>query len=303
MTKIKDLKQGVNSIALLVMAVEGKTTKTQKSYVVFKLSDGETTIEAKRWDSELSVYEWLANKVVRVGLNVGTYNGTASYEVVTLMEEKTAKVSDFVLKVPVDSETMFSYLVNVPIHNPELKYIVNGLLNSNKERLMYWAAAKSIHHALYGGLLYHMYRMTQSAEKLCLVYDDVNKDLLLAGTILHDIGKLEELDVTPLGESDFSLKGRLFGHLYLGMQMVRDTATNKGSEIVMQLLHMIASHHGKIEYGAISLPATREAEILHELDMLDSRLYQYEDEYKKIEAGETSDKVFGLGCTIYKPAK
>ena len=85
--------------------------------------------------------------------------------------------------------------------------------------------------------------------------------------------------------------------------MVRDTATNKDSEIVMQLLHMIASHHGKIEYGAISLPATREAEILHELDMLDSRLYQYEDEYKKIEAGETSDKVFGLGCTVYKPAK
>lgn len=303
MTKIKDLKQGVNSIALLVMAVEGKTTKTQKSYVVFKLSDGETTIEAKRWDSELSVYEWLANKVVRVGLNVGTYNGTASYEVVTLMEEKTATVSDFVLKAQVDSETMFSYLVNVPIHNPELKYIVNGLLNSNKEKLMYWAAAKSIHHALYGGLLYHMYRMTQSAEKLCLVYDDINKDMLLAGTILHDIGKLEELDVTPLGESDFSLKGRLFGHLYLGMQMVRDTATNKDSEIVMQLLHMIASHHGKIEYGAISLPATREAEILHELDMLDSRLYQYEDEYKKIEAGETSDKVFGLGCTVYKPAK
>lgn len=148
-----------------------------------------------------------------------------------------------------------------------------------------------------------MYRMTQSAEKLCLVYDDINKDLLLAGTILHDIGKLEELDVTPLGESDFSLKGRLFGHLYLGMQMVRDTATNKDSEIVMQLLHMIASHHGKIEYGAISLPATREAEILHELDMLDSRLYQYEDEYKKIEAGETSDKVFGLGCSVYKPAK
>ena len=94
----------------------------------------------------------------------------------------------------------------------------------------------------------------------------------------------------------------MFGHLLLGVMMIEEVAKEIGTpkEIVEQLEHIIASHHGKYEYGAITLPATKEAEIVHMLDMADSRIYMYEDAYTKVEPGETSEYIKGLDKSVIK---
>ena len=143
--------------------------------------------------------------------------------------------------------------------------------------------------------------MAKASEVYTNIYE-VNGDIITAGVILHDIGKLKELDTDDLGSASFTTEGRLFGHLLLGVMMIEEVAKEIGTpnEIVEQLEHIIASHHGKYEYGAIALPATKEAEIVYMLDMADSRIYMYEEAYKKVEPGEMSDYVKGLDKSVIK---
>ena len=199
------------------------------------------------------------------------------------------------------------YDVNVP-GVPDDDYsaaaLTIRLLNSNKEAFCKSSAAHSIHHDMRGGLLYHTFRMVYNALYVSKVYTTLNLELLVCGTALHDIGKLTELDTDELGSADYSVDGRLFGHAVIGMEMVSEEA-KKGpynEEEVRQLRHMIASHHGSLEYGAITTPATPEAFILHELDMIDSRMYIFEKEMGKVDPGEMTDRIFALeNSSLYRP--
>ena len=150
---------------------------------------------------------------------------------------------------------------------------------------------------------YHMFRMAGTASYFTTLYKTVNKDILLAGVILHDIGKLEELDGTEMGTAEYSVSGHLFGHIYLGMRMVEREAERLqiDKSVTEQVLHIIASHHGQPEWGALTRPQTLEAFLVHELDMIDSRAYQYEKSAQTISPGEFTQKVFGLGTSVYRP--
>jgi 3'-5' exoribonuclease len=134
-------------------------------------------------------------------------------------------------------------------------------------------AAKSMHHAYLGGLLEHSLAVAQLVSQLCTFYGDLNRDLLVAGAILHDIGKIDEF-VYDLA-IDYSIPGRLVGHIVLGVQILEEklrSLRNFPTGEALLLQHLILSHHGDAELGAVKLPMTREAFVLHLADDLDAKM-------------------------------
>ncbi|MBN2706409.1 MAG: HD domain-containing protein [Deltaproteobacteria bacterium] len=134
-------------------------------------------------------------------------------------------------------------------------------------------AAKAMHHAWLGGLLEHTLGVARLALQVCPLYPQVDGDLVLAGALLHDIGKVEELVYER--SLDYSTPGRLLGHVMIGARMVREKASNiKGfpAETLMLLEHLMLSHHGEYEYGSPKKPKTQEAVLLNFIDDLDAKL-------------------------------
>jgi 3'-5' exoribonuclease len=139
-------------------------------------------------------------------------------------------------------------------------------------------AARNMHHAYIGGLLEHTLSMASLANHLANHYPFVNRDLLLAGTLLHDMGKVIEYDISK--SFSFSEDGRLVGHIIRAIVMVEKAATELGNfpeDSLRHLVHLIASHHGTQEWGSPVIPKTLEAILLHQLDLLDSRVYGFFD--------------------------
>ena len=142
-----------------------------------------------------------------------------------------------------------------------------------------------MHHNLYGGLVYHTSRMCSCASQIADVYQILDKELLVCGTALHDVEQDKELNTSGLGAATYSVDGRLFGHSVIGMEMIDEKSAEQTQkpdtlhdrEKVRLLKHMIASHHGTLEWGALTVPAIPETMVLHNIDMIDSRMYMYED--------------------------
>lgn len=308
MKKLSTLKPGKSEeFVLLLTAAEERTTRNNASYCVMTLSDGETKITANLWDSTFDMIELLINKVVKAMITASTYNGSVSYKIDYIFQTDEQPIADFVKKVPVSTEDMYEEILRM-IPECNLKTLVEAIYTENKDKLLYWSAAKSVHHNLYGGLLYHTYRMMKMALSVCSIYPgSLNASLLLCGCALHDIGKLQELETTPLGEATYTVSGNLLGHAVIGIEMISRAAKafeDISEEEIMLLKHLIASHHGKLEYGAVTIPAIPEAVVLNRLDDMDARIYIFEDRYSTMDEGTLSDSsVFGLdNAVIYKPS-
>ena len=177
------------------------------------------------------------------------------------------------------------------------------ILEDNKEHYMSSSAAISIHHNIKGGLLYHSYRMVKAADALCKVYSILDRELLICGAALHDIGKIWEFNTSAAGSAETAKPGVLFGHLYMGAALIKDytKGMDYSKEKVQMLIHLILSHHGTQEFGAVACPATPEAFALHNIDELDARIYMCEDHFEKLAPGEfTEKKPFGIDNRLYK---
>lgn len=308
--KFKDVQVGeTKKLYALLVKVEERETKTKSKYLNLFLSDGDSVVGAKMWDTKACDFKLPEKSLIEVVVIARSYGGSLSFEVKCYKPApESMDISEFIKVAPIPSDIMYADIVKISNENigdDGYRDIVLYLLEENKDKLMYWSAAKQVHHNIYGGLLYHIYRMLKVATgSILCVYPTINKDLLLSGLILHDIGKIEELTTDELGSAEYSAEGTLLGHALLGIEMIeranRDMGTCLSSEKLMLLKHMIASHHGKLEYGAIALPSIPEAMLLNHIDMIDASMYQYEDIQKDLHAGELSCRVFGLGCKVYK---
>lgn len=305
MMKLKDLDMGIREqVDVLLLNVEERETKTGKSYTVLTVTDGDMTVEVKKWDSVLVDYEHLKNSVVRLNVKSSMYGTDLTYDADSVLHS-AKPITEFIPKAPIDCKETFDKIMDrvSKMDNDYVKVLTEEILANHKEQLLYWSAAKGNHHALYGGLLYHMYRMMENADAQCDLYPTLDRNIMIAGTLLHDIGKLKELDTNELGVADYTRDGSLLGHAYIGMNMIQEYGTklNVPTDIVVQIQHMIAAHHGNLEWGAISVPKTMEAQMLHFLDMIDSRMYMFEDTMKTMEPNKPSNKIYGLGgVSIYK---
>ncbi len=224
--------------------------------------------------------------LVSAVVTAGVYQGSPSYTVSTLKEAPaTARIEDYIESAPLSGEEMYKCILDIlrsrlQAEGDHLLKLTERIYEDNKEKLLRWSTAKSVHHNCYGGLLYHTYRMMLAAKSLTDVYP-LTSEVLLPAVALHDIGKIEELQTDELGVADYTNEGNLLGHTLLGIVMIDDTARKlfgetpdeKTEDMLRQLKHAIAAHHGRLEWGALAVPATREAMLLHELDMIDSRVH------------------------------
>lgn len=192
------------------------------------------------------------------------------------------------------------------IEDENYRAIVKKMFDYHRVSFSKIAAAKKMHHAFPHGLLMHTMNMLSMAQKLCEVYGNVgiNKSLLYAGVICHDL--LKDMEYTQNEDGtlkDVGYEGSLLGHLYMAAAEVRFICYEL--EIYplygIQLEHLLISHHGKPEWGAVKPPMCVEAEILFQLDYLDSRIEMYREAYETMTPGSMSDdKVMGLGHKVYR---
>lgn len=309
--KIKDFSMNETaSTVLLVEKIEQCMTKNNSPYCKIQFTDGESRITSNLWSSEKKDVKMQEGQLATVTLYLKEYMERKSYEIQNYSDAPAdADIRDFIKAAPVEPEKMYDMILDIfrkyRGNNPTcISFIVEKLYDKNREKLLYWSAAKTVHHACHGGLLYHTYRMMMAAQYLGRLYK-LDMELLLAGVALHDIGKLQELETTETGSADYTPEGNMFGHAMLGIRMVEKEvfeASINGEKIsrnrVDALEHVIAAHHNELEWGAIAKPVIPEASAVHCIDKMDAYMYQYEDVRATLEPGTMSDRIFGLGACV-----
>lgn len=287
----------------IVKSVEKKTSSKGDVYLDFTLGDSSGEINAKLWRYVPAEHgEYKAQDIVKVRGTVSAYGGADQLRIErirTAYEGDKVNMEDLVRSVSYSGEEMFSELLSIAsgFDDSELKTIVTAMLSDNKDKLLYWPAAFKLHHAVRGGLLMHTLSIVRLCESVCKVYPFVDEQLLIAGAILHDISKLEEFAVGELGIAEgYTVEGNLLGHLAMGAAKVDEYANRLGisRKTSVLLQHMILSHHGEPEFGAAVRPMFIEAEILSELDLLDSRIYEMREAVSSVKPEEFSGRMWAL---------
>jgi 3'-5' exoribonuclease len=196
------------------------------------------------------------------------------------------------------------------LSNPHLRALAECFLIDDAFMGKFTKAPAGIknHHAYQGGLLEHVVTMLTAADRIADLYPEIDRDLLLAGIFLHDIGKVDELSYDrAFGYTD---EGQLLGHLVMGVEMLRDKAQRASDltgepfplELLLRLKHMIVSHHGTYEFGSPKVPMTPEAIALHHLDNLDAKIHLFTREIRDDPSRESSWTPFhtNLGRRLFK---
>lgn len=267
----------------LVKTSEVKMTTKNQPYLDMTLTDKSGEINAKLWDYKGEAFE--PYSLVKVRGTLSSYNDADQLRIEKIRlvnEDDHINIEDYVPSAEYSGEAMIEEIVGIinEFENEDLRTLVYTIIEKNYEDLVYWPAAKSNHHAIRGGLLMHTLSILRIAEGICKVYSFVNKDLLYTGIILHDIAKLEELNVSSIGvASEYTPRGTLIGHLVGGAIMVDRIGRELGipDDTLTLVEHMLISHHGQAEWGAAKVPMFIEAEILAQLDVLDARMYEYKE--------------------------
>ena len=287
----------------LVKSCDKKSAKNGTFYLDILLSDNEGDVYAKMWDYREDVVPMpVVNSVIKFRGSLQQYNGNDQLIIQRIRPtdvNDNINMADFVKSADCDGSEMLDVIVRLvaSFNDEEIKNVVLSMLSDNKEQLLTFPAAEKLHHAMTGGLLYHTLSIVRLAECVCSIYPSIDRELLLAGAILHDIAKLREYSLSPAGTVDgHTLEGMLLGHLVMGAEDVGRKCDELGvtPEKKYLLQHMLISHHGKLEFGAAVRPAFIEAEILSQLDLLDANIYVMADAVKDVEQGVFSGRLWML---------
>lgn len=309
--RINQFQQGIRIDGIyLLKSMDYKTTNSNnKKYMDLYLCDKTGEINAKLWEirDEENLQE---NSLAHVTGTVLLWQGSLQLKIEsikTLENVEDINIEDFVQCAPYNSEDMLNKVQEYisTMNNEDLKNITTYFIEENKEKLLYYPAAKKNHHAIRGGLLYHMTTMLDGGKALSNIYSFLNKELLYAGIILHDICKMDEMDSNSLGfVKDYTIEGQLLGHISLGVGKIEYAGESLGisKEIIMVLKHMVLSHHYEPDYGSPIKPMIPEAEMLHYLDIMDARMYDMEKALRDVNRGEFSERIWSLeNRKVYKP--
>lgn len=287
----------------LIKSLDKKTSSKGDAYLDMTLSDAQGEINAKLWRYREEVTgAFSVNELVKIRGVIAPYNGVDQLKIERIrhvVPEDGVRVSDFVKTADYSGEQMYNELYGIAdaFSDEDLKKIVTAILRDNRLALLYWPAAFKLHHAIRGGLLLHTLSIVRLAEAAVSIYPFLDRELLLSGAILHDIAKIGEFTVAETGiATGYSVEGNLIGHLAMGAMVIRQYAEklqiDKDTEILLE--HMVLSHHGEPEFGAAVRPMFMEAEILSELDMMDSRVYEMREAVSAAKPQEFSARVWAM---------
>lgn len=296
--QIKDLKvKEVTTLTVMIKSVNVGRTTAQKPYLKFEFVDQTGSVFANKWSvkpDELEAFE--AGQVVTVKGLVQLYNAQKqiNIESVTIVEGEV-DYSQYVESSKFEQDTLKSSITSfLEEMNPGYyQEILQYFLNKYEDVFYIHPAASRMHHAFMSGLAQHVYEMLKMGSAYCDLYPIVNRDLLYAGIILHDMGKLFEMSYENCIKTEYTLEGLMIGHINMMVSMI-DEASKKlgyGGEEVLFLKHMIISHHGKLEWGSPKEPMIIEAELLHYLDVVSAKMTAIEVALRHCEKGQMSDRI------------
>jgi len=313
MKKISEMKKGDRVEGFyIIKSVDTKVSNNSNTnkYLDFNLGDASGDINAKLWECNEEIENTFKQSIlVKIKGTVNEWRGKLQLkiEMIKLTEEKDeVNICDYVAVAPYSPEEMYDDILNYlsKIENTDIQNIVTCILSNNEVKLMHYPAAKSNHHAIRSGLLYHTTTMLKAGEKLSELYTFLNTDLLYAGIILHDIGKIYEMNASELGiVSEYSVEGQLLGHIVQGIKMIETASieVKADKEVSMLLQHMVLAHHYEAEYGSPKKPMIPEAEMLHHLDIMDARMYDMNKALGNTKDGKFSERIRSLdNINVYK---
>ncbi len=277
---VRDLSPGDTVLQLFeVRGKELRKTKTGSDYVDLTIGDATGALPGKMWSEALRKWgqDFNPGDFVKIEGRVDTFRDQMQLVIGKIRTVLPTEIEDLRLLVrsaEEDPETLFQRLRELAqgLAPRELAELVGEILDRNEEDLKAYPAAALIHHAYRGGLIEHTVSVCAKVEAVLDVTPNIDRDIAVAGAILHDIGKLRELK--PVGGGR-TREGRLIGHVILGVNMVREVALEMGiadQGPVRELEHILLSHHGETQFGAPVRPMTREALLVHFIDNLDSKL-------------------------------
>ena len=296
----------------LCTSKEVRTGRSGADFLILTLQDVSAQVTAKLFD-EIARFgaQFDAGEFVRVEGKASVYNGqlqliVSSIRRVYVEQDRREgfREDECVLSAPRPVDEMWTELTARvgAMKEGHLRVLVSRILADHEAQLREWPAAQSIHHAYRGGFLEHIVKMAEVSEPLSRAYG-ADADLVLAGVVLHDIGKLQEL-AYEAGTTTYTRDGNLIGHIALGLILVRETAAGVSGfplELRAQLEHLVLSHHGSREHGSPVEPKTVEAFILATVDELDAKINQV----KRAVREDAGDREFTgwhkrLGRVLYK---
>jgi len=311
-TTISELKKGdkVQGVFFVKNCTCRLTNGSNAKFLDINLMDKTGVVNAKLWDCRSGQDNVIKeNMLVNVKGNIVEWKGKLQFKIDAIdpiSEEQEVNAEDFIPVAPIDPKVMFEEVLEFKnkIKNLDIKNIVEYILDQVDVAIMYYPAAKSNHHSIRSGLLYHTTTMLKAGEALSRIYTFINTDLLYAGIILHDIAKIGEMSSSKLGIVDeYTIEGQLLGHIIMGVRQVEVAAEKVAAdkEVSMLLQHMILSHHYEAEYGSPKKPMIPEAELLHHLDIMDARMYDMQKAISETEEGKFSEKIWSLdNLSIYR---
>jgi len=287
----------------LVLAKQTRTTKTNKPYLNLILGDRTGQLEGRVWElgDPRIAKEFDRGDIVKVRGCASKFDDRLQMKVDQLRLATFVEVdkTDLLPATTCDVGVLWSQLLASveSIANTDLKRLLTTLLADTEIAAAYREApaARQLHHAWLGGLLEHVVSLLSMADRVAKHYPFLDRDLLIAGVILHDIGKIRELS-WGVG-FDYTIEGILLGHIQMGVDLVEKTIAGLPEfpdRLRTLVLHMILSHHGKLEFGSPKLPMIPEALVLNFVDDLDAKMQAVASEFdKSIREGKGPDEMTG----------
>lgn len=303
---VKDFNEGERiECDLMISSLVKGTTNSGSPYLSLSIQDYTKAIDAKLWDVKPELAEQLeVGKVYKFNLEIIKYKNNLQAKVLRVLpiSQEGIDMDEYVFRSPVSKDVLRQAIqegIN-QIQNNSIARIVSSMLNYYANDVYEYPAASKIHHNFIGGLATHTSGMLKIGEALCSIYPIIDKDYLMAGIILHDLGKIEELTSSVVTE--YSLPGKLLGHISImdaRLAQIGKELNLEDSEELLIIRHMILAHHGEYEFGSPVRPSTLEAEILTYIDNIDAKINIIDKALSEVKEGEFSQKQFAMDNRVF----
>ena len=294
----------------LIKKAEVRKTRAGKDFIAFTFPDDTGEISGNMWDAQTyNVEEFVAGKIVHMKGRREVYNGTPQVNQITLRNIKDGEPNDprdFKEKPPINVDNVREYMEQMlfKIENATWQRVVRALYRKYNKEFFTYPAAKTNHHAFESGLAYHTATMVRLADSIGDIYLELNKSLMFAGIMLHDLAKVIELSGPD--NTEYTIRGNLIGHISLIdeelTKILAELNIDDTKEEVTVLRHVILSHHGQLEYGSPVRPRIMEAEIIHMIDNIDANMMMMTTALNRVNEGEMTNRIFAMdNRSFYKP--
>lgn len=295
---------------VLIKSADERMARNNKPFLALELQDTSGEIRSQIWDvSDSEIARYQPGRVIWVSGKREDFNGIPQLRLQKIRLASDGEPSNpelYVKRAPVKKEDMIEKVNQAifQITNVNQNRIVRHILGKYQKDFFSSPAAKKIHHAFAGGLAYHTVSMLNLGKAIADYYPHIDRSLLYAGLILHDLAKVKELS-GPLA-TEYTLKGQLIGHIVMISEEVskacQELKIDENDEDVILLKHVLLAHHGELEYGSPVRPQVLEGEIIHYIDQIDAKINMVSEALSVTNPGEFTQRLFAMDHrAFYKP--